>query len=107
MTLKSQKRQEPSALQLHDRMTRGEMLTAEEQAALTAWYAQQDDAESTLLAAAPVASLATLQAQVDTALARMQSVTQRIQTLAEENEALRRENAALVRRLAPPKTRTA
>jgi hypothetical protein len=38
-----------SAKQLHDRATRGETLSAEEQKQLENWYASQDTAESKML----------------------------------------------------------
>ena len=37
---------------LHDRATRGEVLTAEEQAQLNEWYAERDRAEAAMLCAA-------------------------------------------------------
>ena len=89
------------ARQLHDRATRGELLSAEERALLDQWYARQDREESAALAATvPPASAAALQAQVDAALAQLVTATQRIQTLAAENEAVRKEIADLQRQLA-------
>ncbi len=41
------------AQQLHDKLTRGESLSAEEQATLDAWYAAQDEAESHTLGCLP------------------------------------------------------
>ncbi len=100
MARKTQTKPETPPRQLHDRETRGEALSPAEQAELSAWYAQQDEAESVLLGAnVPASSLETLQAQVDTALARLHTVTQHIETLTRENEAARREVAALTRRL--------
>ena len=98
---------EPSDRQLHDRATRGETLTESEQRTLNTWYAQQDEVESALLGSSPVASLSTLQAQVDAALVRLQSVSQRIQILTEENDALRQQNDALVEQLKQTPTQTA
>ena len=86
--------------QLHDRATRGETLTAEEQARLESWYAVQDSAEMKELGLAEKEETAsTLKAQVDAALAQLAAVTQRIQELAAENDALRREIAALRRQV--------
>lgn len=89
------------AKQLHDRATRGESLSAEEQTQLENWYAREDSAESKALGlTATEKTLATLQTQIDTALAQLMTVVQRIQEVASENESLRREIAALRRQLA-------
>jgi hypothetical protein len=88
------------ARQLHDQATRGAVLSAAEQERLEAWYAQQDQAEGTLLAGAPSPTLAVLQAQVNDALAQLVTLTQHLQTLAAENNNLRCEVAALQRQLA-------
>lgn len=85
---------------LHDRATRGEMLTAEEQRALDDWYAQQDRVEAALLTSSPPASDTGLQHQIQTTLDQLRMVTERIQSLSRENEAVRRENADLRKRLA-------
>jgi hypothetical protein len=88
------------AKELHDKATRGQTLSAEEQRQLENWYASQDTAESkTLGLAAGERTLATLQAQVDTALAQLMIVTKRIQKVTSENETLRREIATLRRQL--------
>ncbi len=87
--------------QLHDQATRGVVLTAEAQAQLEEWYAQQDRRESVALAGlAPPQTLADLQVQVDAAVGQLATVSQRIQVLAGENEAVRKEVAALQRQLA-------
>ncbi len=89
------------AKQLHDRASRGELLSAEEQAQLEEWYALQDNAETKALGlVAAERALATLQAQIDAALAQLMTVTKRIQEIASENEALRREIATLRQQLA-------
>jgi len=73
------------ARQLHDRATRGESLSAKEQAHLENWYAVQDSAESQKLGLTVTErKLATLQAQVDAALAQLTAVTKRIQETAAE-----------------------
>ncbi len=85
---------------LHDRATRGAVLSAEEQAQLDEWYAQLDQEEAALLSGnRPAPGLASLQAQVDAAVAQLVTTTQRIQTMTAENEAVRQEIAALQRRL--------
>jgi cell division septum initiation protein DivIVA len=88
------------ARQLHDRATRGETLSAEEQAQLDQWYERQDQAEGAALAkSSSPQSVAELQAQVDAATAQLLTVTQRIQALTAENEAVRRDIADLQRQL--------
>ena len=94
------------AQQLHDKATRGLALSAEEQARLEAWYAEQDQQERAVLG--PTGSsqrLATLHTQVETALAQLLTVTQRIQELTVHNETLRREIAVLQRQLPLAATR--
>jgi peptidoglycan hydrolase CwlO-like protein len=89
------------AKQLHDKATRGESLSPEEQIRLEKWYVLKDNGESeTLGLSAPEKTLATLQAQVDAALAQLIAVTKRIQEVASENEALRHEIAILRHQLA-------
>lgn len=82
--------------QLHDRATRGEVLTAEEQSLLSGWYAAQDQAEGDLLRLSLTDdSTSLLQAQVNSSLAQLATVAKRIQEIAVENDALRAENASL------------
>lgn len=89
------------AKQLHDRATRGALLSAEERAQLENWYALQDDAENKALGLMdPEKKLEPLQAQVEAALAQLMTVARRIQEVASENESLRREITALRRQLA-------
>ena len=88
--------------QLHDKATRGESLTTEEEAALAAWYARQDQEENALLtssshSAAPDA----LWDEVRRTLTRLEVTAQQVRAQAEENEALRRDIAALTQRLTP------
>jgi hypothetical protein len=87
--------------QLHDKATRGEGLSAEEQARLENWYALQDQIEGQTLGLPTHEKTATtLQAQVEAALTQLMTVTNRIQQVAAENEALRRKITALRRQLA-------
>jgi hypothetical protein len=89
------------AQHLHDKATRGEPLSAEEQARLDQWYARQDREEDDMLAKTSTPQeIATVQAQVDAAVAQLVTTTQRIQALTAENEAARREVADLKRQLA-------
>ncbi len=86
--------------ELHDRATRGMPLSAEDQAQLELWYAQQDQGESdTLTRAAPPGDLVKLRNDVDGALAQLQGVTHRVKALAGENETLKQEIATLQRQL--------
>ena len=94
--------------ELHDKATRGEILSEGEQAELDAWYAAQDAAESHLLTEATSShSLADLQADVQTAVTQLRAVTLRIQVLSAQNEAIRQEVTALQRRLAQQTPRAA
>ena len=87
--------------QLHDRATRGELLSAEEQSSLNDWYTLQDRVESDALGLTKdEKALTTLQAQVEAALTQLTIVTQRIQEIASENQALRRDIAHLRQQLA-------
>ncbi len=98
------------ARQIHDKATRGGILTEAERAALEAWYNEKDHEEAVLLHSSTSASLTTLDAlreQVAAALARLREETGRIQAQADENEALRREIAALSERLAHSGSRQA
>jgi peptidoglycan hydrolase CwlO-like protein len=91
------------AKKLHDKATRGEALSAEEQAQLENWYVLQNNAENKALGLTDTEKkLETLQAQVDAALAQLMTVAKRIQEVASENESLRCEIAALRRQLAHP-----
>jgi len=88
------------AKQLHDRATRGELLSEEEQSLLKNWYALEDSVESDALGlTGDKKTLTTLQAQVRLALVQLTIVTKRIQEIASENEALRHEIALLRRQL--------
>ena len=86
---------------LHDRATRGEVLTVEEQVQLHEWYARRDLAEAAMLSQpSPPQGLNALHAQVDSVVVQLGTVTQRIQTLSAENDAVRKEIVELQQRLA-------
>ena len=86
--------------ELHDKATRGIALSAEEQARLEAWYAEQDAAEQALLSKGqPLSNVAELQAQVDSVLTQISATAERIQQIASQNEALKSEIAQLQQRL--------
>jgi hypothetical protein len=85
---------------LHDRATRGEALTAEEQDLLQHWYARLDQEETAQLSAAPAPSrLADLQSRVQQATSQVVEQAQRIERLTAENAQLRQEIVALQRLL--------
>jgi hypothetical protein len=85
---------------LHDRATRGETLTVEEQELLRRWYAQHDQEEMAQLSAAPAPSpLADLQSRVQQATAQVVVQAQHIEALTAENAQLRQEIASLQRLL--------
>ncbi|HEX6288939.1 MAG TPA: hypothetical protein VFZ66_07100 [Herpetosiphonaceae bacterium] len=93
--------QNQRAQQLHDKATRGELLTGDEQIELEQWYAQADQAEYAALGLHESADEAQdLQHPVNAALEQLQRVTQRIQEQSDENDAVRQEIAELQRRLA-------
>ena len=87
-------------MQLHDRATRGEVLTAEERSQLEDWYIVQDAHESeSLQQSSTLPDVSQLRAQIDAALASLTLTAQRIQQATAENETLRDEVAALRQQL--------
>jgi hypothetical protein len=77
---------------LHDRLTRGEQLSIEEQGQLESWYETQDNLESNILGTtAEKKTIVKLQAQIEVALTQLIAITNRIQEVASENEMLRQE----------------
>lgn len=86
---------------LHDKATRGEQLTPEEQRDLEQWYAQQDKIEADVLNIPALDAVDTnLHGQVHATLDQILIVTRQIQELSIENDAIRREIAELQQRLA-------
>lgn len=89
--------------QLHDRVTRGERLSKEEEAWLEAWYAFQDQAEEQalgLMTEPQTQILKSLQRQTETALAQLMVAAGRIQEISAENEAIRKDIILLRQQLA-------
>ncbi len=85
---------------LHDKATRGKLLSTEEQSQLESWYEYQDGIESNILKTnAGEKSISKLQSQVEAALIQLARITRRIQEVASENETLRQENSHLRRQL--------
>lgn len=82
---------------LHDRVTRGELLSEAELRQLEAWYAGQDAIEAALLGSKTESAfnLAPLESQISDTLEKIADLTHRIQQVSAENDRLRRENNAL------------
>ena len=89
------------AQQLHDRLTRGGVISPDERAGLDVWLAIQDASENAALShPGEGTAVADLRFQVNSALDQVSAVTRSIQQLTAENDLLRREIAALRSRLA-------
>jgi hypothetical protein len=89
------------ALPIHDKITRGESISAEERLLLDQWYAQLDAEENAGLDQIRTPKdLPALRARVDATVAQVRNVTQRIQILAAETELVRRDVQVLQRQLA-------
>ena len=87
--------------QLHDKATRSETLSDEEQAQLESWYALQDNVENNILrVTGDEKALVTVQAQIDAVLTRLTITTKRIQEITSENKVSRQEIAVMRRQLA-------
>jgi hypothetical protein len=92
--------------QLHDRATRGQTLSAEEQEQLQAWYDKWDRIEMEQFGltpeqeAAEEARLTELHAQIAAEEALLAEILTRNQTLVAQNEALRAEIRSLKERQA-------
>ena len=77
---------------LHDRSTRGETLSDQEQTQLESWYEYQDNLESNILVTTLEGKpIAKLQSQIEVSLTQLISITQHIQEVTAENEILRQE----------------
>jgi hypothetical protein len=93
-------------MQLHDRETIGESLTAQEKEQLDAWYAQKDVAEKSMLEATqvPLPNLIALQDQVDIAIEQLTVGVQRLHQITQENKSLRKEIAEIKQQLTVPES---
>ena len=80
--------------QLHDRATRGQPLSEDEQAALERWYAAQDEIEPQLLVRPPLLP-DELQSWVSEIARQLAELTASIRRLDQENSQLRLEIAQL------------
>ncbi|MES2460516.1 MAG: hypothetical protein V4671_08020 [Armatimonadota bacterium] len=95
----------PDPALLHDRATRGETLSPAEQAALDAWYADSDRAESETLgqeSASVADDVAVLRAQVAAAQEKLYKSIDRVRQISDENEQMRQEIAQMRSRLTAP-----
>ncbi len=88
-------------LQLHDKFTRGLVLSAAEKQTLEAWYAQKDATERNGVTRASAESLtdSALQQVIAEAHKRLVYLTERLQTIEEENEQIGLENKRLREKL--------
>jgi hypothetical protein len=93
-------------MQLHDRETTGELLTAQEKAQLEAWYAQKDTAESAILQGTQVQlpNLVMLQGRVDATIEQLTLGVQRLGQITQENKLLREEIAEIKQQLSVPRS---
>jgi hypothetical protein len=93
-------------MQLHDRETIGEQLTAQEKAQLDDWYARKDAAEKLMLETGqlPLPNLVALQDQVDIAIEHLTVGVQRLQQITQENKSLREEISEIRQQLTVPRS---
>ncbi len=85
--------------QLHDRATRGQRLSTEEQKQLEAWYAEMDRAEAANLGVDKESPEDGLPARIERTLAEIASATRRIRELDRRAREIEQENGALRVRL--------
>ncbi len=88
--------------QIHDKATRNEPLTAEEETELAARYAHLDQEEAALLNSSSHTSFTTetLRAEIEKALTHLQTTAEQVREQIHENEVLRRDIGALTQKLA-------
>ncbi len=81
---------------LHDRLTRSEQLSDDQQRQLEHWYEHQDRLETNILGTSVEAKrIAKLRSQIEVALTQLTTISHRIQEIASENEILRQEISSL------------
>lgn len=85
--------------ELHDRATRGQKLSSEEQERLDAWYAELDRAEAADLGLGGGDPEGDLPGRIEKTLAEIARATQRIRELDRKAHEVEQENAALRLRL--------
>lgn len=76
--------------ELHDRATRGAVLSDDERAALELWYARQDAEEAVALEAQPAGGSRAPHMELEHALDELREVSEQVRELARQNEATRR-----------------
>lgn len=87
---------EEEAKKLHDRATRGEILSVEEQTALQNWYDEQDRAEDLLLNQNRTDSNSAIsREQLNAKLSEISQAALDVERIARQNEIIRRENERL------------
>ena len=93
-------------MQLHDRETIGELLTAREKAQLEAWYAKKDAEEKLMFEAAqlPLPDLVVLQDKIDRTIEQLTAGVQRLHQITQENKSLRKEIAEIKQQLNVPQS---
>lgn len=85
---------------LHDRVTRGETLSADEQARLNIWYEAEDLLESATFSQNPTSDFSgDLREKVAEAFARLSVAAHETEKLTAQNEILRQENNRLRQQL--------
>jgi len=84
-------------MELHQKRFKGAQLTEQEEAQLTAWYAQEDESETNLLkVTVPEKSIIEqLRQQINDVLTQLAKLSQNIQIVAAENDKIRKENSQL------------
>ena len=93
-------------MQLHDRETIGEPLTAQEKVQLEAWYAQKDAAEKSMIEATQVSlpNLVVLQDKIDRTIEQLTAGVQRLHQITQENKSLQKEIAEIKQQLTVPQS---
>ena len=88
-------------LKLHDKFTRGHVLTQAEKQKLESWYAQKDSSENEqiLKTASGYSTVNSLQNAIDETHRQVASLTSRLQTVEQENRNIALENKRLREKL--------
>lgn len=86
--------------ELHDRQTRGDQLTSEEQEQLDQWYQEQDEAEGSHLGQqVATTDISALREQLDNAITQLSLVSEHITEVMRANAMLRDDIAQLQHKL--------
>lgn len=93
--------EEQTGPQLHDRATRGETLSEEEQTRLARWYHEEDEREVKRLGLdRPEGELPDLSVRIEASLVQIRSLTEQLHELSAQNDGLRRDILMLRREVA-------